>query len=44
MSAPPSLEARRAALEAELGEPITVDGLTAAWSITSGIVKRMAAE
>ncbi|MCA9583844.1 MAG: methyltransferase [Myxococcales bacterium] len=26
-------EARRAALEAELGEPLTVDGLTAAWSI-----------
>lgn len=37
MSAPPSLEARRAALEAELGEPITVDGLTRlpgrTWSI-----------
>lgn len=27
------LEARRAALEAELGEPITVDGLSAQWSI-----------
>jgi len=27
------LEARRAELEAELGEPVTVDGLTAAWSI-----------
>jgi tRNA1Val (adenine37-N6)-methyltransferase len=26
-------EARRAQLEAELGEPVTVDGLTAAWSI-----------
>ncbi len=34
---PPStatqLETRRQELEAELGEPITVDGLTAAWSI-----------
>lgn len=27
------LEARRAAIEAELGEPITVDGLSATWSI-----------
>ena len=30
---PDQLEARRRELEAELGEPITVDGLTAAWSI-----------
>ena len=28
-----AFEARRAELEAELGEPITVDGLTARWSI-----------
>lgn len=28
-----SFESRRAELEAELGEPITVDGLTARWSI-----------
>ena len=30
---PAQLETRRRELEAELGEPITVDGLTAAWSI-----------
>lgn len=34
MNKPPtSFEARRIGLEAELGEPITVDGLTASWSI-----------
>jgi tRNA1Val (adenine37-N6)-methyltransferase len=32
-SSPVELETRRCELEAELGEPITVDGLTAAWSI-----------
>src|SRR4051794_26770676 len=30
---PEQFEERRAALESELGEPITVDGLTATWRI-----------
>jgi tRNA1Val (adenine37-N6)-methyltransferase len=33
MLTPPQLEERRAELERELGEPITLDGLTARWSI-----------